>query len=183
MRIAINTRFLMPGQLEGLGRYTYEVARRLVQGHPEHEYLFFFDRPFDKRFLFGDNVKAIVLPPPARHPILWYIWFEYSVASALAKYKPDVFFSPDGYLSLHATTPTVMVVHDLAHEHFPDAVPFLVRRFYQRYVPRYCRRADHLLAVSHYTKEDMQKQYSIEGSKITVCGNGCREGFTPLAEA
>ena len=182
MKVAINTRFLLPGPLEGLGRYTYEVARRLAQGHPEHEFLFFFDRPFDQRFLFGDNVKAIVLPPPARHPILWYIWFEYSVASALAKYKPDVFFSPDGYLSLHATTPTVMVVHDLAHEHFPDAVPFLVRRFYQRYVPRYCRRADHLLAVSSYTRQDIQQQYQIDGSRIAVCGNGCRQGFSPLPE-
>ena len=181
MRIAINTRFLLPGQLEGLGRYTYEVARRLVQEHPEHEFLFFFDRPFHERFIFGKNVQPIVLPPPARHPLLWHIWFEYSVSRGLKKYKPDVFFSPDGYLSLSAQTPTVMVVHDLAHEHFPEAVPFLVRRFYQHYVPRYCRRAERLLAVSGYTRADIQKQYGIEASKITVCGNGCRDGFRPLS--
>ncbi len=183
MRIAVNTRFLLPGRLEGLGRYTCEVARRLVEGHPEHEFLFFFDRPYDERFLFGPQVRPVVLHPPARHPLLWYIWFEFSVAAALKKYRPDVFFSPDGYLSLRATTPTVMVVHDLAHEHFPEAVPFLVRRFYRRYVPRYCERAERILTVSHYTKEDIRQQYGIAGSKITVCGNGCREGFHPLAAA
>lgn len=182
MKIAINTRFLLPGRLEGLGRYTYEVARRLVEGHPEHEFLFFFDRPCDERFLFGENVRPVVLPPPARHPILWYLWFEYSVSGALKKYRPDVFFSPDGYLSLRASTPTVMVVHDLAYEHFPEAVPFLVRQYYQYFGPRYCRRADHLLAVSNYTKKDIQKQYGIESSRISVCGNGCREGFAPLSE-
>ena len=181
MRIAINTRFLLPGRLEGLGRYTYEVARRLVEAHPEHEFLLFFDRSYDRRFIFGKNVQAIVLTPPARHPLLWYLWFEHSVSRALKKYKPDVFFSPDGYLSLNAPTPTVMVVHDLAHEHFPEAVPFLVRRFYQHYVPRYCRRAERLLAVSGYTRADIQKQYGIEASKITVCGNGCRDGFRPLS--
>ncbi|MCO6489827.1 MAG: glycosyltransferase family 4 protein [Phaeodactylibacter sp.] len=182
MRIAINTRFLLPGRLEGLGRYTYEVARRLVEGHPEHEFLFFFDRPFDERFLFGKNVQAVVLAPPARHPLLWYIWFEYSVNRALKKYKADVFFSPDGYLSLRAETPTVMTVHDLAFEHFPEAIPFLVRRYYQHFTPMFCRRADHLLAVSAYTRADIQQQYGIEGAKITVCGNGCREGFRPLTE-
>jgi len=183
MKIAINTRFLLPGRLEGLGRYTYEVAKRLVEGHPEHEFFFFFDRPFDKRFLFGKNVQAVVLPPPARHPLLWHIWFEYSVSRALEKYRPDVFFSPDGFLSLRSKRPAVMAVHDLAHEHFPDSVPWLVRRFYQRYVPRYCRRAEHLLAVSSFTKEDIQQQYGVASSKITVCGNGCREGFRPLPEA
>lgn len=182
MKIAINTRFLLPGPMEGLGRYTYEVARRLVQAHPEHEFLFFFDRPYDKRFLFDKNVQAVVLPPPARHPVLWYIWFEYSVRRALKKYQPDVFFSPDGYLSLRARTPTVMVVHDLAFEHFPEAIPFLVRHFYKFYSPRYCRRADHLLAVSEYTRKDIQKQYGIAEDRITTCGNGCRNGFSPLPE-
>lgn len=182
MKIAINTRFLLPGPMEGLGRYTYEVARRLVHAHPEHEFLFFFDRPYDKRFLFDKNVQAVVLPPPARHPVLWYIWFEYSVRRALKKYQPDVFFSPDGYLSLRARTPTVMVVHDLAFEHFPEAIPFLVRHFYKFYSPRYCRRADHLLAVSEYTRKDIQKQYGIAEDRITTCGNGCRNGFSPLPE-
>lgn len=182
MKIAINTRFLLPGRLEGLGRYTFEVARRLVQSHPEHEFLFFFDRPYDERFLFGKNVQPLALPPPARHPLLWHIWFEYSVYRALKKYRPDVFFSPDGYLSLRAETPTVMVVHDLAYEHFPKAVPFLVRRYYQYYGLRYCLRARHLLAVSNYTREDIQKQYGVDSSRISVCGNGCREGFSPLPE-
>ena len=183
MKIAVNTRFLLPGKLEGLGRYTYEVTRRLVQAHPEDEFLFFFDRPYDKQFIFGENVQAMVLPPPARHPLLWYLWFEHSVPRALKKYNPDVFFSPDGYLSLRANTPTVMVVHDLAYEHFPEAVPFLVRRYYQHYGPRFCRRADHLLAVSEYTKEDIHREYGIDESRITVSGNGCREGFSPLTAA
>ncbi|NRA52174.1 MAG: hypothetical protein HRU12_23850 [Phaeodactylibacter sp.] len=45
MRVAINTRFLLPGRIEGIGRYTYEVVHRILKAHPEHEYLFLFDRP------------------------------------------------------------------------------------------------------------------------------------------
>nr|HQU58994.1 glycosyltransferase [Saprospiraceae bacterium] len=141
MKIAINTRFLLAGKLEGIGRYTYEVSRRLVQQQPGDEFIFFFDRPYDPEFCFGPNVQPVVLPPPARHPLLWYVWFEWSIAWALKHYRPDVFFSPDSYLSLRSATPTVLTVHDLAFEHFPEQVPALVKRYYRHFMPRYCHRA------------------------------------------
>ena len=52
MRIAVNTRFLLPNRLEGIGWFSFEVLRRLVEQHPEHEFIFFFDRPYDERFYF-----------------------------------------------------------------------------------------------------------------------------------
>lgn len=83
MRIAINTRFLLPNKMEGFGWYTYEIAKRLVEKHPEIEFYFFFDRPFDKKFIFGKNVTPVVLRPPARHPILFKVWFNVAVTRAL----------------------------------------------------------------------------------------------------
>ncbi|MCB0572618.1 MAG: glycosyltransferase family 4 protein [Phaeodactylibacter sp.] len=182
MKIAINTRFLLAGRLEGIGRYTYEVCRRLVQQHPDDEFLFFFDRSYSTQFRFGPNVRPVVLPPPARHPVLWYLWFEWAVALALKHQRPDVFFSPDGYLSLRAVTPTVMTVHDLAFEHYPEWVPGLVQRYYRYFMPRYCHHAGHILAVSEYTRQDISNRYQVNPDKISVCGNGCRDGFAPLAE-
>lgn len=66
MRIAINTRLLLRNQLEGMGWFTYEIAKRLVAQHPEHEFFFLFDRKYDTRFIFGKNVKALIVPPMAR---------------------------------------------------------------------------------------------------------------------
>ena len=43
MRIAVNTRFLLPGRLEGLGRFTFEVVKRMVEANPEVEFIFLFD--------------------------------------------------------------------------------------------------------------------------------------------
>ena len=99
MRIAINTRFLLPTKMEGFGWYAYEVVSRIVKNHPEHEFIFFFDRKFDEKFVFADNVTPVVIHPQARHPFLFYIWFEFSIKRALKKYKADIFLSPDGYLS------------------------------------------------------------------------------------
>ncbi len=51
MRIAVNTRLLLPGKLEGLGRFTCETLRRMTKNHPEHEFVFIFDRKFSDEFI------------------------------------------------------------------------------------------------------------------------------------
>ena len=61
MKIAVNTRFLLSHKMEGFGWYTYETISRIVKAHPEHEFVFFFDRPFDKKFVFAKNVIPVVL--------------------------------------------------------------------------------------------------------------------------
>ena len=97
LKIAVNTRFLLKNKLEGIGRVTHEVLRRMVQNHPNDEFIFFFDRSYDNEFIYGKNVNPVVLSPPTRHPILIVAWFEFSVKRALEEYQPDVFFSPDGF--------------------------------------------------------------------------------------
>lgn len=180
MKIAVNTRFLLINKLEGIGLYTHEVVRRLVAQHPEHEFIFFFDRPFDPSFVFGKNVKPVVLFPPARHPFLFVWWFEWSVRRALRRYKADVFLSPDNFLSLGTKVKTVLVTHDIAHVYYSKQVSFFQRLYYQVFAKKFNERADRIVAVSEYTKADLVRQYGIAPAKISVSGNGCREIFKPL---
>ena len=179
MKIAVNTRFLLKDKLEGIGRVSYEVIKRIVEAHPDDEFIFFFDRPYHQDFIFGKNVTPVVLFPPARHPFLWYWWFEYSVASTLRKYQPDVFLSPDNYLSLRSNTKTVMISHDMAHLHYPNEIPFLVRQYYNYFVPKFLQRADHLISVSEFTKQDIIRSYKLSESKVTVAHNACSKIFRP----
>ncbi len=183
MKIAVNTRFLLKSKLEGIGLYTHEVFRRLVAQHPEHDFIFFFDRPFDPSFVFGKNVKPVVLFPPARHPFLFIWWFEWSVKRALRRYKADVFLSPDNFLTLGTKVKTVLVTHDIAHVHYPKQVSFFQRLYYQFFAKRFNLRADWIVAVSEFTKADLVRQYGIAPAKISVSGNGCREIFKPLQVA
>ncbi|MDX1942482.1 MAG: glycosyltransferase family 1 protein [Saprospiraceae bacterium] len=182
MRIAINTRFLIKNKLEGIGWFTYEVVRRLVQQHPEHEFIFFFDRPYDESFIFGENVIPVVLPPPARHPILWIWWYEIAIPKALEKYNADLFFSPNGHCSLRAKTPTLMVTHDIAYFHVPELIPSKFRSYYRFFLPRHLHRADQIVTVSEYSKKDIAKQFDILPKKITVACNSVRPEFRPLNE-
>ncbi len=182
MRIGINARFLIKDQLEGIGWYSYHVLRNIVLNHPEHEYYFFFDRKPDPSFLFNFSVKPVVLFPQARHPFLWYCWFEFSVPAAIKKYKIDLFFSPDGYASLSTGIPQFIVVHDLAYYHYPEQVPYLVRKYYQLFVPKQLLKATHLFAVSEATKMDLIRQFPFTENKISIAYNGVRSEFKPLTE-
>ncbi len=182
MIIAINTRFLLPTKMEGFGWFTYEVVKRMVENHPEHTFLFFFDRAYDNRYLFAPNVVPIVLRPPARHPILFILWFEFAVKRALKKYKADVFLSPDGYLSLRSQVPQVNVIHDLNFVHYPKDLPWSSRVYYNYFFPKFAKKAKHIVTVSNYTKQDLIDTYQVPESKITVAWNGANDVFAALAE-
>lgn len=182
MKIAVNTRFLLKNRLEGMGRFTYETVKRMVLDHPEHDFYFFFDRAYDEEFIFAENVHPVVLFPPTRHVILIYLWFEIAVFRALKNIKADVFLSTDNFLCLRTKVPTVLVTHDLAFEHFPQYNPYLVRKYYAYFGEKFNRRADKIVAVSEYTKADIEKTYGIDGAKISAACNGCSDAFRPLSE-
>jgi len=172
MKIAVNTRFLLKGKLEGIGIYTQEIFKRVVQLLPEHEFYFFFDRKPDPQFIFSKHVKAVQIGPQARHPFLWYWWFEHSVPSMLKQLNIDLFISPDGFASLSTTVPQIITIHDLAFEHFDHHNPLLVQKYYKHFVPKYCAKAKKILAVSEFTKNDILNKYHIDNNKIDVAYNG-----------
>lgn len=91
MKIAVNTRLLLKDKLEGIGWFSYETLKRITQNHPEHDFYFIFDRPFHQDFVFGNNVTPIIGYPPARHPYLWYLFFEFGIPFHLNKIKPYFF--------------------------------------------------------------------------------------------
>lgn len=181
MKIAVNTRFLLKDRLEGIGRFSYEVLKRMVTNHPEHQFYFIFDRLYSDEFIFAKNVTPVVVFPPARHAFLFVWWFELSLPRVLKKLKPDLFFSPDGYLSLRTKVPSFQVIHDLNFEHYPEHIPFMARKHYLHYFPKYARKARHIIAVSEYTKKDITELYKIAPEKITVAYNGISGDFTPCS--
>jgi glycosyltransferase involved in cell wall biosynthesis len=183
VKIAINTRFLLPGRtLEGIARYTYEISKNLVLSHPEHEFYFFFDRPYDKACIFSENVIPIVIRPAARHAILFYLWFEWQLPRYLKKYKIDLFFSTDNFLSLRTSCPTILTVHDLAFLHYPDTIPLASRLYYKYFMPKFLKKATHLLPVSFSVKMDILQNYNINDKKISVVYNALPSAFLNLPQ-
>jgi glycosyltransferase involved in cell wall biosynthesis len=180
MNIAVNTRLLIKDKLEGIGWFSYESLKRITLQHPEHHFYFIFDRPFDPEFIFSSNVTPIVLLPPARHPVLFCFWFEYRIPRLLKKLKPDLFISPDGYLSLKTNVRSLAVFHDLNFEHYPLDLPFTFRKYYRYYFPKFAEKAIRICTVSEYSKQDIIRQYGKSPDLIDVVYDGANESYVPL---
>ncbi len=183
MKIAINTRLLIKNKLEGIGWVAFETLKRITQQHPEHDFYFIFDRKYDDSFIFAENVHPIIAHPQARHPFLYFIWFEYSIPRILKKIKPDLFLSPDAYLPLSSDIKSLAIFHDLNFEHYPEDLPYLERLYYRKFFPKYARKADRIVTVSEFSKRDIINQYDVSGDKIDVVYNGANEQFKPISES
>lgn len=181
MKIAVNTRLLLKGKLEGIGWYTYQTLKRMVEQHPEHEFIFIFDRPYDESFIFGKNVTPVVVGPPARHPVLFYLWLEWSVPHILRRYNADVFLSPDGFGSLSTKVPTCLVIHDLAFEHFPDHQKKSHSYYFRKFTPKFARKAKRIVTVSEFSRQDIAAHYHIDPEKIAVSNNAAHDAYRPLS--
>ena len=182
MRIAVNTRLLLKDRLEGIGQFTFETLRRITQAYPEHHFYFFFDRKFDESFLFSENITPIVAHPQARHPYLWYLFFEQSIPLKLRKIKPDLFLSTDGWIPTRLDIPVVDVIHDLNFLHHPEFVPPVVRRYYDRFFPKFAQKAAQLATVSEYSRQDIIRSFQIDPEKVNVVFSGNNSAYKPLTE-
>jgi len=182
MRIAVNTRFLLKNQLEGMGWFTFEILKIMVKQHPEDQFFFLFDRLYAAEFVFAPNITPIVIPPPARHPILFYFWYEWAIPHALKQYKIDVFLSPDNFCSIRTKVPTLLVVHDLAYVHFPQFLRLRELLYYRYFMPKFVKRANRIVTVSNFTKQDIVQQFGVSPEKIEVAYNGIRAMFQPIKE-
>lgn len=171
-KLTVNTRLLLSDRLEGIGRYSFEILKRLVKNNPDVEFHFIFDRPYSSDFIFDKNVIPHVVPPQARHPFLYYIWFHFQIPRILKKVNADAFFSPEGYAPLKSNIPVYITIHDLNFFHRKKDLPSLESWYYNTYFPKYSKLAKNIFTVSKYSKSDLINSYQLSSDKIIVTYNG-----------
>lgn len=181
MIIAVNTRLLLSGKLEGIGWFTYETLKRITSQHKEHQFIFIFDRKYSEEFIFSDNIKPVIAFPQSRHPVLWYMFFDWGIPLLLKKHKADLFFSPDGWLSLRTNVKSVPVIHDLNFFHFPEFIPWHVQKYYNYFFPRFIKKSERIATVSQFTKNDIHTRFNFSQDKIDVVYNGANQALAPIS--
>jgi glycosyltransferase involved in cell wall biosynthesis len=182
MRIALNARHMLTDRLEGVGIVTDEVMGRIARSHPEDQFDYYFDRKFDQRFVHSSNVSPHSLWPVTRLPVLIRYWLDHRVRKHVIKQKPNVFFSPDGFIPLGMRIPKVSMVHDVAYLRYPEHLQPRIRSFYKKWMPRYLAYTDHIITVSEFSKSEIISGYNIPADKISVVYNGITDSYKPASE-
>ncbi|HMR63286.1 MAG TPA: glycosyltransferase family 1 protein [Anaerolineae bacterium] len=91
----------------------------------------------------------------------------------------DLFHSPNFILPPTRRARTLLTVHDLSFIRHPHGAVESLRRWLMRVVPRSLARADHVLADSYNTKQDLLDLYNVEPARISVVGAGVEPRFRP----
>lgn len=171
VKIAVNTRLLLKDRLEGIGRFTAHIFEELSQEHPEVEWIFIFDRPWDDEFIFNSSIRAVKIFPPTRHPLLWHWWFQWSLPRFLKREKVDLFISPDGMIPLWGKCPSIAVIHDLNYEHQPKNLDPIAGNYMRYFYPKFARKANRVATVSEYCRQDLIHTYQLPANKVDCVPN------------
>jgi glycosyltransferase involved in cell wall biosynthesis len=184
-RIALNGRLLVPGKLEGIGKFTLRCLQELVRLRPQDEFLLVVDRPDDEMFHLGPNVEVRRIRIPGRRPWLLRWWFGSAMRRVLKQWEAEAFVSlegplvsgmPDDFLQLS-------VIHDLNFEHHPEWIPSAWASYYQTEFRAVAHRAQVLCTVSEFSRDDLAAQYGRPKENIRIIPNAADHAFQPLDEA
>ena len=182
MKIAVNTRLLVPDKMDGIARFSYETLQLITRAHPEIQFTFIFDRQVEQNmFKFPENVSFVTVSPPARHPFLWFVWFEINLKRYINQNNFDLFLSPEGWVPPKLNCKSLAVIHDLNFEHHPQHIIWSHRKYLQHFFPKFAKRATRIATVSEYSKHDISSTYNVPSREIDVVYNGANEVFNPAS--
>lgn len=183
MKIAVNVRLLQNNKLEGIGTFIDETLSRIVKSNPDIDFHFFFDRPFNDKFVYADNVVPHIITPPTRLPILVNLWFNFLIPRKMNRLGIKYLLSADNMGTLSDDVECHLTVHDLNHHHRPKDLPKRYRKFYKRFAPKFVRKAAGIATVSNYSKQDIVNTYGVDPNKIDVVFNAAKDIFQVLPES
>jgi glycosyltransferase involved in cell wall biosynthesis len=101
------------------------------------------------------------------------------LGAALWRLKPKLFFSPGYNSPLGWPGPFVFVLHDLNHLRVRENSSLLKRAYYQYIIKPACHRAERVLTVSEYSKQEISAWAKVEEDRIVNVGNGVAPVFSP----
>lgn len=172
--IAIDCRFAGTGT--GLSRYTTELVSALLEREDGIRYVLIVRRP--------DALPQVVSP----HRMIVADIPHYSLAEhtrlpgILRASGADCAFFTQFNVPFFCPLPYVVTVHDLILHRYPGAAPFHKRALYRILIHRSLRKAQKVIAVSEWTKNNIAQTY---GSRITnktcVISEGVSDAYMPQA--
>jgi glycosyltransferase involved in cell wall biosynthesis len=176
MKIAIDVHSLGT-QAGGNETYFRQLVRGLLRDQSDNSYNLFYSHPsvlnefpWDARF----NLSKIPTNPLQRICV--------SLPRLLQKTKPDVFHCQ--YVKpAFVKTRTVVTIHDLAHEHYPEFFHPLEAMRMKALVRWTARRVDHILTVSEFSAADICRRFDVPREKITVAYQAAAPDFRPRDKA
>ena len=167
----------------GIGRYTRELVRALATFETDLKF---------HLFVMGQEAGSLPNAPAenftwksSRISYDWFarLWHRASLPLHVENWVGDVclYHATDFTLPpVRKSTSTILTVHDLSFIRAPETATKTLRDYLNRVVPSSIRRADHVLADSESTRQDILEIYGTSPDKVSVLYSGVESRFLPV---
>ena len=179
MKIAFDAQPLFDGTKSGVGFHEDGLVRALLKNQTDNTYFFEF---FSLR---NHEKKEKILSKYKRNNVYLYHckWIPgvlYKMVSVLLP-MPHRWLFPESkdithffnyYIPPFVKGKTVVTIHDMAFRVFPETVRKKTLLFLKSVIKKSIKRADHIVTVSEFSKQEMMRFYHVPSEKISVVPNG-----------
>lgn len=167
----------------GLGNYARSLISGLAGQYPENDYTLFAPKQTSLYNVSSFSNIQVTLPQTSFDKTFPSLWRRHSIVKDIAKSNINIFHGvsnelPSGIQKIPVKT--VITVHDLIFERFPETYHWDERYTHRWKMKRSCQVADAVIAASEQTKKDLVDFYQIPAEKIFVCYQNCNPIFEKI---
>ncbi|MGN0665954.1 MAG: glycosyltransferase family 4 protein [Huintestinicola sp.] len=187
MKIGINIQPVLHSGKSGIGFYQHELMKALLEKDKDnHYYLNYFDLGGKKT----EAAKAYLTENSELDCCTWFnaslyqmIWSVLPIVPyrMFFKSRPDITAFFNYYHPPFARGKKLLVVYDTVIKDFPETVRFKTKTMLRLTLSSSIRRADRIITISEFSKQQIMKHYDVPESRITVIPCAAdRKRFYPM---
>ena len=165
----------------GLGNYSRYVLSAMINMYPENAYYLYTPRVkihfLDHLVEHKKNVTLVDVTslPKVLHPLWRNIYIPFDLKRKGIQLYHGL--SNELPVGISAKIPKVVTIHDLIFMRFPQWYNATDRKIYYHKSLYACRKADRIIAMSEFTKQDIVTYLGISPDKIEVIYQDCDTRF------
>lgn len=179
MRIGIDIRSVLSTKT-GIGHYTNCLCENLAKIDKKHTYDLFYFNFRNKKIEIDLNApglnKEAIRSIPGRLCLFLWRYLNYPKGSWLIK-KKDLVHFPNFTIMPGIKGKVVITVHDLSFIRYPQFTDPVNLKFLKKNFPKSLQRADHIITVSEFSKQEILDIYNVDSSDVTVVSLGVDDRF------
>ena len=182
MRVAIDYTPALR-QRGGIGRYTRGLVRALASMDSSGEYVLLVskDAPADD-FRWPENFRSRRLPLSDRIAAILWQRLRLPIPVEIFSGPLDIYHSPNYALPPIRSSAAIVTIHDLSFWKFPEYAEPSLRAYLMSVVQKSTARAEHILADSEATRQDVVDLLCAPPEKVSVVYSGVEPRFRPVPD-
>lgn len=180
MKIGIDASRAFSLEKTGVEWYSYHLIKHLLKNNSYNtDYcLYVRDKvsplPPQEGTHIDESIKRLFWPPK-------YFWTHGRLSLEMIIRQPDILFVPSHTLPWISARNSVVTIHDLAFDYFPDSYSPRALAHQRWAVQHAVKKAQRIIAISQNTRKDLIKLYNAPPEKVHVVYNGFDQNeFKPM---